>query len=313
MKRSCIFGKWLFCLVLLCFFAHFLLSQPATALTTTTPHNERVKEGEVAEYYVRVLNDDHPFGVSIRMTVIQEVSRYETENTEFYLYPGQSDTAYITVYTDGVTAENLTTDVIFYKKGEEESEYSEFGARFFTTFIDHPQQDEGSSIASEAPAPNVIILAAGGFSLFAFVFSCAHYWKEGSLPFLAGYSRLMKKDVLENPTRQMIYETVCCNPEGIAFSELLEETGIHHKSNLHYQLGRLREFGYVRRSDSLYYPAGASMQRSFVDQIRDAVAAGYRSPHQVASRIGSYPERVRYHMEKEGLWKRRKNGKGKLD
>ena len=282
-----------------------LMAASTRACMTTTPANKRVAAGETAEYFVRVLNNEYVPGVTIKAEITQDISHYDEENTQFHIYFTQEDTMYITVYTEGVTADNISTDVILYEKGDNENEYREASGQFFTTFIDHPQDQSTGHGDSDDETPFVLI-AVGGFSLVAVVGSCVHYAKEGSLPLVGGFSRLKRERVLKNEHRREVYELLCQYPEGLTFSEIYWAVEFSNKGVLHYQLRRLREFGFVKRSGKLYYPADVPMKRSFLEEIREAWSEGFRTPTEVARRIDSYPEKVRYHMKKEGLWKPRR-------
>lgn len=121
------------------------------------------------------------------------------------------------------------------------------------------------------------------------------------LPFIQNYTRLRKDRVLRNPTRHKIIEYLKNRKEGASFKEIQQEMGITHPSYLNYHLRRMMEFGFVRNVDNFYFHKGVELKRSFLTEIQNAIETGARTPSEVAARINSYPQKVRYHMSKHGL------------
>ena len=296
------------CLVFIAISALFLsFSLNAKACSFSISENQTVNEGEGAIYYVNVTNNDHPLGVQVRVEFSQDIGDHATENDEFYLDYLERGVCRLLVFTEGVEADEIITDCTIYEKGEEESDYHGIGGGSSKTTILHSGDDTPATRSSDEQESNIFALATGGFSIMVIVLSAVHYGKYGTLPIIGNYTKLKKGDLLENKGRKEIYNIINQCDCGICFTDLLRESGFSHKSRLHYHLRCLKKFGYVRRSGKLYYPWGVSVQKSFIEQIQEARGRGYQTPTEVAREIDSYPEKVRYHMEKHGLWERKKN------
>ncbi len=279
-----------------------------SALTTRTPSGQTVEEGEVVEYYVEVTNEDHLFGVEIRIDVSQDHGGFETENEEFHLYPGQTDRCTIWVYTQGVKEDEIQTHAQYYKRGSNEDEFSEFGGTIFHTYIEHDQAGDFQSDSGSGDHTSNIMAMAGAVGFFALMVGGVYALKQSGiiLPvIIPQYTNIKKEEVLEDTTRRCIYDYLCQNDKGMTFSEIKEGTGIRYKNSVHYQLRRLRQFSYVKKSGKFYYPNHVSVGKSFLEEIQDAMKAGYRTPTEIARHIGSYTRKVSYHMQKHGLWKAR--------
>ena len=127
-------------------------------------------------------------------------------------------------------------------------------------------------------------------------------YAPATLSVMPCYTRLRKDMVLKNEIRRDILELLYENERGLTLGEVQRDLDIKHRRLAQYHLQKLLEFDYVRKIDSEYYPAGVEMERPFISKIRDAMGEGARTPAQVARRIGSYREKVRYHMKKHGMW-----------
>ncbi len=255
-----------------------------------------VEEGEAAYYYIRVINNDYPLGVSIRIEIEQNISYFEAENTEFHLYLTEHDYIHINVYTEGVREDKITTNARIFEKGEEEEDFHRVGGKEFVTTVLHPEKEGSSGLDS-----NNIFLAAGVFSLLTAILFYAYHRKVISIPAIRGYSILKKDKVLDNLCRREIFKIVSRKKSGITLTELRRETGITNINLLDYHLRRLIEHSYVRKVDKLYYPTGVNTKKPFIGRIHEAMDNGARTPTEVARGIRSYKEKVRYQMEKHGL------------
>jgi len=267
--------------------------------TYTTPYNKHVEPGETAYYYVRSWNNDHPIGVDVKFEITQDISHYNSQNMEFHLYPGEQDTMHLYVYTDGVTANEVHTNVTYFERDATESEWRERGATFFTTFIDHPESE--SSEEREIESGNIFILI-GAMGIIGLLLYFLYNRSAYSIPVVRGYSRLKKDKLMENEIRRDIWELLFEYEDGLQIVEIQRELNVKHRRLVEYHLQKLLEYGYARKIDNLYYPAGIGVGKPFMSKIRDAMEEGARTPAQVAKRIGSYREKVRYHMKKNGMW-----------
>ncbi len=124
---------------------------------------------------------------------------------------------------------------------------------------------------------------------------------SSNLPFFPTYSRLKKQRVLNNQHRKRIYNVIKEHEEGITFKDLREKANITHPSFLNYHLRRLKEYGFIKNIDNSYYPPGVRLKKPFLREIQEAMEDGARTPTEVAHKIGSYAQKVRYHMEKHNL------------
>ena len=122
-----------------------------------------------------------------------------------------------------------------------------------------------------------------------------------SLPFFPSYTRLRKDRILRNPTRFEINEFLKGKEEGASFKEIQQQMGISHPSYLNYHLRRLMEFEFIRNVDNYYFHKGVKLRRPFLIEIKEAIGSGARTPTEVAAKIDSYQQKVRYHMNKHGL------------
>jgi hypothetical protein len=279
-----------------------LISLPETAqgCTWTTPANADVEPGETAHFFIRAWNNDNPGGASVKFEVTQDISYYESENTRFYIYTGQRDTAYFDVFTYGIEANEIHTNVTYYEKGEFDDEYREQGARFFTTRIHHEAEAEQTHI--EDTKSNNVFLAAGVITFLGIALYFLYQRGIMSIPFVKGNTKLKKNSLLDNEARRSIWELVSDYEQGLSLQDIQWELGIEHKRLIEYHLKKLMEFGYVRKVDMEYYPVGAKTKRPFISEIRRAMEHGAETPEEVARHIGSYREKVRYHMKKHNMW-----------
>lgn len=277
-----------------------VLSLPTThANTYTTPFNKHVEPGETAYYYVRSWNNDHPLGVEVKFEITQDISTYNSQNTKFFLYPGEQDTMHLYVYTTGVTADEIHTNVTYYERDSTENEFRERGGVYFTTFIEHPEEVSSEERDIESGSHLYYI---GAIGLMGFLLYIVYNRSAVTFPVIRGYSRLKKDKILENDTRREIWELLYEFEDGLQVVEIQRELNIQHRRLVEYHLQKLIEFGYARKIDTMFYPAGVGVEKPFIRKIKDAMEEGARTPAQVAKRIGSYREKVRYHMKKNGMW-----------
>ena len=268
--------------------------------TWYTIANKDVDEGEVAYYYIRATNNDHPFGVYVRFEIDQDNSTYQARNTEFYLNPGDQDSIHIYVYTDNVGSNRIWTNVTYYERDALEDQYREDGASYIQTRI-HNQTVTESREHVDRDSGNIFlgVVAVTGFGIvFSYLLSRGGF----PVPVIRAYTRLKKDRILENRVRKSIWELLHEYPDGLKVSEIQQTLDIEHKRLVEYHLGKLMEFDHARKVDSLYYPAGVRMRKPFIQQIRMAMGQGARTPEEIATRIGSYRQKVRYHMKKHEMW-----------
>ena len=171
--------------------------------------------GETAQYNITITNSDHPLGVDIRLEVYQNISRYTIDKQTFHLSFLEQERVAITVFTDNIWENDITTIVVYFEKGEEDTEEQNEGDSRFITTITHPT-DPGTVRDSSNTNGSFTIIALGGFSLLA-VAGAAYYYKHGSLPILTAYSKISKERILDHPLRK----EVC---------DLLQEQGIEGMS-----------------------------------------------------------------------------------
>jgi len=209
--------------------------------------------------------------VTVKAEITQSTSRYYVTDTEVHLYPGQSTTITVRVFTDDVEHEKIYTNITFYEKGDEENEFSRATISPRTTTIRHKSGENADSTSSGETTPTFLIIA-GSVSLFVLVVSSV-YVKEGTLPLplVGGYSKLKKERILENEGRKRIHELLLLY-DGLKFIEIVREGGFKHRSHVHYHLKRLREYGYVKKVGKLYFatepPALSEEERKRTEQAK---------------------------------------------
>jgi len=219
------------------------------------PGDEYVDPGEEAVYKIRITNNDpinYPAGVTVRTEVHQDISDHHLDHETIHLELNESRIVTVTVFTEGITVDEIVTMVEHYEQGDTETE-ERFGhtGEFITTIRHTSPQDEGGK--EEEESLPVLLIVAGGLSFGAFMVFTVEHYKEGAIPFLSLYSKLKRERILENPARQQIYETLCNSSEGASLTQLQRATGLQHKSYLHYHLRKLMEHGYLKRSGKLYF------------------------------------------------------------
>ena len=264
-----------------------------------SPHRE-VEEGELADYYIRVRNDDHPLGVKVRIDVNQTIGKFTVKNTEHDLNYGDVGFTYIYVRTDYPFVSQIITNYSGSEKGALDSEYTETDIGDFKTTIIHPPPSE----EREAFTDGSNVFLGISISLISLAAYFVYRFKLGSLPFFKAHSQLRRDKLLKNENRHNIYRTLWENPRGMTITEMGQAVGIEHHSATEYHLARLIEFRYARRVDNLFFPSGIQVPKPIEEQIKEAMESGYRTPTAIARKIGSYRTKVKYYMLKMGLKKR---------
>ncbi len=280
-----------------------LFAETAAACAVTTPYNRTVDEGQNAYYYVRVLNNDHPAGVSIRVEIEQDISDFEVKNQEFSLNYMQYDYTYITVHTDDVKEKNIHTTVHVLEKGTEDSGFTQIQETTFNTTVRHAEKEDAESVIED---DSNLLIAGATLSVAVGLGYYAYSRGLFSFPFVSGYTKLDKDALLKNKTRKLIYTFILNNPQGITFSEIKEKTGIASVNLIYYHLKSLRRYNYIRCVDHIYYPAGTTIKPPLISQIRLALQSGAKNSNQVAVTLKSSRGKINYHMKKHGLVKDKK-------
>lgn len=132
-------------------------------------------------------------------------------------------------------------------------------------------------------------------------FSSLAFDKSPFFPIISIYTRLRRDRILKNPIRNNIMVYLKERKNGASFKDIQHQINITHPSYLNYHLRRMMEFGFIRRVDNDYFHKSAPLKKSFLREIHEAIEMGDRTPTEVANRIKSYPQKVRYHMDKHGL------------
>jgi len=270
------------------------------AVTHSESDNKTVEEGREAYYYVKVTNDDPQRiqGIDIRIDITQDISSFRAQNTEYHLDYGESKYTHIYVRTKSVKENEILTQIVILVREEGQDEYQEEASADFRTTIIHslPKKDN-----DEFEERSNIFLAIGGFSLVGLIIYGLQSRKIITLPAMRGYTRLKPEKILENENRRKIFALINLNEEGLNLKEIRERTGISNPNLAEYHLKKLMYGNYVKKVDKRYYPNGVNTERPFVRKIEEAMEGGARTPGEVARRINSYREKVRYHMNKNGL------------
>ena len=267
----------------------------------TNPGFKETQEGGIVTYSIKVTNfdEEYPLGVDIKIEIDQPEAKYVAKNSRFHLDFGETDTCYIYVYTSGFEGDHFWTNVSHFEMGPEESTYDGAGRSFLKTTIirdgdvvEQRQDDDQSSSNIFLGVLSISILSVVAVFIYQYRYLFA----------FRGYSLLRKDEVLENENRNEIYGLICNVPGGMTASEITRQLGFPHHRLTQYHLRRLRENGYVKMVDKRYYPAGVNADRPFIEQIRGAMLDGAYTPSQIAKKLGTYPNKVKRHMIKNGMW-----------
>ncbi len=259
--------------------------------------NQSVDENKTITYEITVTNYDHPFGVDVLAEVEQNYGSYTTSNNPIHLNEGE--TKIIFVHIKANTTADLITTLVFCKERDfGEDTYNTAWSGTLNTTVIHPQKNDDDDFIPSPDEPNYFF-GIVGLTIIAII-GCIYVKKGFSLPGIFGYSRLRKDDLLTNPMRNDIYNTVREHEDGIAFVDILRENDIEHKNALVYHLKVLKNRRYIRRVGKLYYPQGVPTRKSFEHQIDEAIEDGASTPTEIARRLGTYRQKVIYHLKKKG-------------
>lgn len=288
------------CTILFLFIIFLPLGSTVEACTYEYPLDKDVDEGAIVYYYVEVTNIDYPLGVDVKIDIVQDGSSFDADNTEFHLGYQDTDRCHIRVYTKGFEGQYIWTNTTAYERGTGESAYDESWGHQFQTNVSHPNPVIEKETESKS-SPNIFlgVLIISIFTLFSLaIYQYRHIF------LMRGYSLLRRDELLKNENRNEIYGLVANEPQGMTASEITHMLGFPHHRLTQYHLRRLHEMGYVKKIDNRYYSSGVNTERPFIDQIKNAMLDGAHTPSQIARKLGTYPNKVKRHMIKNGMWNR---------
>jgi hypothetical protein len=302
----------------------FLTSSPSGVSGLKDNHTEGIYSNECSPgenvFFMVSITNDNPHMVDIKAKlenldlVSCSINQSEflnvkfSEKVEFFIW------AYIPY---NISVEDLSFNVSIWDRpsmmGNNDqipygiSEYScNIIRRLFCRIIDLDNSSTNSRYLNEK-----LILIASLLTIIAipitYLFSKKKYPLEhiginfSNFSIFPQYTRLRRDRLLKNPARNHIMQILKDEKGGVTFKDLQIKLNISHPSYLNYHLRRLMEFGFIRNVDNFYFEEGASLKRPFINEIKDAIVMGARTPTEVASEINSYPQKVRYHMKKHGL------------
>jgi len=311
-------------LVLIIFiFLIFLLPSTVNGVAVIL-NQETVKSGKPGDhvtYYINVKNDN-AYYADIKAFISEPKFNCTILKDEYLNVPPNDIIEFILIIS--IPAKNDIKNVSHYLRfqdrpsmegNNDKSEHYDLdyktGCEIHIGLIIIYEDDNGNSSIIHSPSMIIISL------IISSLFCTAYYFRSRKkdlsnisrlnflklLPNLVGYSRLRKANVLKNPHRNEIMEIIKERTDGISFTEIWETTNIRHPSFLNYHLRRLMEFEFVSTVDDLYFPKGAPLKTPFLKQIQEAMDNGARTPSEIARVIDSYPQKVKYHMNKHGLLK----------
>ncbi len=274
----------------------FLLPHQSEGCSYLQSESKTVEEGDQAYYFVRVTNDDQPLGIDISFDIEQSDSTFDVNNDEFHLNPGDWDFVHIYVNTECPEIDALFTNFTAYEKAPTDPEPRIELSGGFKTTINHPPPPPSPDPFIDRPN---VFLGVLTVSIIGIILVWAIKLRYSYL--LPGYSLLKKEGILQNKYRKEIYTVVCEHGKGITQNEIQRSLNYDHHRLVQYHLERLKEHRLVKRVDDLYYSSSLPHQKPFVDQIREAMNDGLRTPPQIAQRIGAHPQRVRRAMKKHNI------------
>ena len=257
--------------------------------------DQEVDRSENAHYYINTTNNDHPFGIDVRIDISQTISTFAIENQAFHLNIGDNETTHIIVHTD-VDNEVIETNFSIFEKEESDSEYQEVrGGKWNTTIIHpplppppDPDEDRSNIFLGVLGAPLAIII------LYLIV-----RWRIGSLVLVPQYSLLKKDEMFQNPNRKAIFQTLADSEHGLTTKNVQDTTGINIGTVRHH-LKILENHGYVGKTDKVYYLRPGGARKTFYQQILVAQENGATTIREVAKVLDTSTHRVWYHIRKNG-------------
>lgn len=256
--------------------------------------------GERVTHWYNIRNDQNCLA-EYTLTVTEEWDHYIT-NDHFLLNPGEDIDIYLTLVIPGDAPAGLHHSVITDVEdlyGCLNTGHPGHDSYFGTDVIPHPKttDDGGPGLFLV-----ILVITIGTWLL--------HRYRPWLLPTrylpllgIYGYARFDREQILENPSRMIVYTAVKEEP-GATQTDIIEETGLP-RGAVRYALERLEEFEFIRRGEyNQFYAVGddytngdeanlPALDRQIISAIRDN---HLHSQKELAERMSMSGSSLRYHL-----------------